>query len=165
MRLEVFAGDIFFQPWKSSFIIEGRKFDELININGVNESTKNSLEIELELNNIKQDIKDISEKVDDHLITKEEKYDNSLKKWNIFNKGLPKVNNKKQEKNLKFLSEEKIPIITDTKEYKKTINKWSILDNELDEIVENIKEDNSDKKDYTDIVDKWGASTDEDFKI
>ena len=59
MRLEVFAGDVFFQPWKSSFIIKGRKFDESININASSELIENSFEVDI----IKQDIKELSEKV------------------------------------------------------------------------------------------------------
>jgi hypothetical protein len=149
MRLEVLAGDIFFQPWKSSFIIEGREFNEPININGVNESVQNSLEIELELNNMKQDIKDISEKVSDLSKTADEKYTDSVKKWTSPILDLDKIKRGEPQK----ISEGKVSGLNEllNKNHKVIEKKVTVEE----------KEEN-----YKGIVDNWGViDDDEDFEI
>ncbi len=149
MRLEVLAGDIFFQPWKSSFIIEGREFDEAININGVNESVQNSLEIELELNNMKQDIKDISEKVSDLSKTEDEKYTDSVKKWTS-----PILD-------LDNIKRGDPPKITEGK-----VSGLNELLNKNQKVIEKKETKEEKEENYKDIVDNWGViDDDEDFEF
>ena len=164
MRLEVFAGDVFFQPWKSSFIINGRKFDESININASSELIENSFEVDI----IKQDIKELSEKVSKLSTNKEEKYTDSVKKWSNPTLNLNEIkkdNNKSLEVN-EILNKSHLNINEENKEneYKDKIKKWSVVN--LNETKLTKKIDVKDKEEnYEDIVDKWGATNDDDFQI
>ena len=146
MRLEVFAGDIFFQPWKSQFMIEGRKFDSSINTTGITESTENTVRIEVEINNLKQDVIEISEKVDYLSKNKDEKYTDSIKKWDTNPLNEVKI------KEAKKIDENKI----------KHLN--GLVEKDYKNINENITPQQKEEN-YVDIVDKWGAINDEDFEI
>ena len=123
MRLEVFAGDIFFQPWKSQFMVEGRKFDSTIDTTKISESTENTVRMEVEINNLKQDVIEISEKVDYLSKNKDEKYTDNLKKWQSFN--LDKIS----------LNEDLKEEIQDKKEnYTDIVDKWGAINDEDFEI-------------------------------
>tara|TARA_Y100000310_G_C20591928_1_gene768527 strand:+ start:289 stop:1005 length:717 start_codon:yes stop_codon:yes gene_type:complete len=166
MRLEVLAGDIYFQPWKSAFTIDGRKFDEISNI--TEETGETSVELQMEIYNIKQDIKDISGKVDNIIEGEDEKYNKTFEKWKSLNNDLPDLSSRSYDisnkKSIDILEEKMIlNPIKGSEEYKKTVDKWSALNKNLNEDLEK-KEKINKKKDYKDIVDKWGA-IDNDLEI
>tara|TARA_R100000008_G_C3580503_1_gene168175 strand:- start:367 stop:1029 length:663 start_codon:yes stop_codon:yes gene_type:complete len=147
MRLEVFAGDIFFQPWKSPFIIRGRQFDESINTSVFTESVENSLE----LNIVKQDIKTLSEKFENILKDKDTKYEESVKKWSTPLLNLDKIKKGEPEK-------------VDNQNTKISgLNE--IFNKKYVDVDEDINIEDNKEETYKDIVNKWGAVDDDDFKI
>ena len=123
MRLEVFAGDIFFQPWKSSFVIRGREFDASIN----------SVQDNFELSIMKEDIKQLSEKVSYLTKTESERYDLSLEKWSVTNED-SFVNEKNKDK-ISPLNELNNRTLTKKEEnYKGIVDKWGAINDEDFEI-------------------------------
>jgi len=184
MRLEILAGNVFFQPWKSSFIIKGREFNEPININEVNESIQNSLKIELELNNMKQDIREISKKVvkyydNEETINSNETIENKIQlceeklgiindklvrvddelktvhgKSNAYETRIKNINNMKQDIKNIISKLDTLVLMPDDERYNLSLEKWSITNK--DSLNEEIKID-------SDFLDKEKVNKKDDY--